>query len=209
LSACAGVSPAPEPQTQTATPVLVEGAATPPVAESLADVSPGKPLPARRRCPDDLLPRSNEQTSLAVRVVDVRADRKELLPLSLRSALGCAPEGATPRYVAELQIESYASPRLFRRLDAPHSEWAAGHLRAHLLVEDVAEHTTLCQAEVSVRGDARDAPIKRRLRESTRSALQQELQRRARTGMVSALSGISSVFELREAAPKEAVALAR
>jgi len=153
----------------------------------------------RRRCPDELLPRGASEAALPVRVTDARTDRREILPLALRTALqGPTKEPAElPRYFAELRVERYESPKLFRRLSAPRSEWAPGILRARLMVQDAEARATLCQAEVRFTGDAREAPIRRRLREMTRNSLQQKLLTGTLAQMESALSGISSVLRLR------------
>jgi hypothetical protein len=151
----------------------------------------------RERCPDELLPRGAE-ADLAVRVEDVRAERRNLLPVDLGAALRAESSGRSTsrRYLAELLVDGYSAPRLFRRLNAPRSEWAAGSMQARLVVHDLATHHVLCQVPLSVRGNATGAPISRRLRESTRQALENKLYARARAEMDTALGSISSVLRL-------------
>lgn len=155
----------------------------------------------RERCPDEFLSRNaSADTELALRVEDARADRRTILPLDLIVALGGGPDVGIPsgaRYAAELLISAYDAPRHFRRLNAPRAEWAAGRLQAQLVVWDLGERRVICQAPLSVRGDASGAPIRRRLRESTRRSLEGKLQERARGEMNTAISSISSVFRLR------------
>lgn len=152
---------------------------------------------ARERCPDELLPRGVD-ADLAVRVDDARSERRELLPLDLATALRSEPSerAASPRYLAELLIDDYSAPRLFRRLSAPRSEWAAGRLSARLVVHDLTAQRVLCQVPLSVRGNADGAPIRRRLREATRQSLERKLYRRVRDAMDAALGSISSVLRL-------------
>jgi hypothetical protein len=152
---------------------------------------------SRERCPDELLPRGAE-ADLAVRAEDARSERRELLPLDLSTALRAEPSerSASPRYLAELLIDDYSAPRLFRRLNAPRSEWAAGRLSARLVVHDLGAQRVLCQVPLSVRGNADGAPIRRRLREATRQSLERKLYGRVRDAMDTALGSISSVLRL-------------
>jgi hypothetical protein len=169
------------------------------------------PLPAaqgsaRERCPDELLPHGSPAvSSLAVRVEDARLERRNLLPLDLSSALNAGPSVREPAsgYLAQLLIDGYSAPRLFRRLDAPRSEWAAGHLQARLVVHDLRAGRVLCQVPLRVRGDASGAPISRRMRESTRTALETKLYARTREAMIAALGSISSVLRLAHGAALE------
>jgi hypothetical protein len=161
----------------------------------------------RERCPDELLSRAAADSVLAVRVHDLRADRRELLPLELSLALETARPAAVetdlgerPRFVADLLVDVYSNPRLFRRLNALHSEWAAGRLEGRLVVRDERERRALCQVPLKVRGSAADAPISRRLREGTRAALETKLYRAVNQEMRVALSGISGVLRLAEPA---------
>lgn len=176
-------------------------------ARSAVDSNPGPlvdfpvipPSRARERCPDDVLPRGASESTLAVRVHDVRSERRELLPLDVVLALESGVSGSdAPRYVADLLIDVYSNPRLFRRLDAPHSEWAAGKLEGRLVIRDRRERRALCQVPVRVRGNAADAPISRRLREATRAALEHKLERAVNDELRVALASISGVLRLGE-----------
>lgn len=113
-------------------------------------------------------------------------------------ALATASEERGPdgRYLAQLLIDGYSAPRLFRRLNAPRSEWAAGSLQARLVVHDLEAGRVLCQVPLRVRGDAAGAPISRRMRESTRAVLDTKLYARTRDAMDAALGSISSVLRL-------------
>jgi hypothetical protein len=99
-------------------------------------------------------------------------------------------------YLAELRIEDYSEPRLFRRKDAPRSEWAAGLVAGRVVVFDLEAKRAICQAPLMARGDATSAPIRRRLREMTRERLRQELQDRSWSAMQSALASITSRLAL-------------
>jgi hypothetical protein len=103
-----------------------------------------------------------------------------------------------PRYLAELHIDDYAGPELFRRLNALHSEWAAGRVKGRLIVYDLTTRAPICQTPISVRGDASGAPIRRRLREATRASLEAKLLDGVRAEMNVALGGISGVLKLEE-----------
>lgn len=151
----------------------------------------------RERCPDEVLSRgSAAQTELAVRIADARADRRSILPLDLAESLGSEAPAADAPYAAELLVSAYEAPHHFRRLNAPRSEWAAGRLEAQLLVWDLQGRRVVCQAPLKVRGDATGAPLRRRLRESTRQLLETKLYGRVRTEMQKSIAGISSVFRL-------------
>jgi hypothetical protein len=151
----------------------------------------------RERCPDEVLSRgSGAQTELAVHVADVRADRRSILPLDLGQSLASDAPAPDALYAAELLVSAYEGPHHFRRLNAPRSEWAAGRLEAQLLVWDLQGQRVVCQATLKVRGDATGAPVRRRLRESTRQLLETKLYGRARAEMQRSLAGISSVFRL-------------
>jgi hypothetical protein len=187
-SSARGVLPSARPSAS------VEPKAASPSAEAKLPVTRAL---GRERCPDELLPRGAE-ADLAVRVEDVRAERRNLLPVDLGTALRAesSERSASRRYLAELLVDGYSAPHLFRRLNAPRSEWAAGSLQGRLVVHDLATHTVLCQVPLSVRGNATGAPISRRLRESTRVSLENKLYTRARDAMDSALGSISSVLRL-------------
>lgn len=99
-------------------------------------------------------------------------------------------------YLAELHVEGYADPRLFRRKDAPRSEWAAGYVSGRLVVFDLDAKRPICHAPVYARGDATGAPIRTRLRETTRERLRKELQDKAWSAMEAAMASISSRLHL-------------
>jgi hypothetical protein len=145
---------------------------------------------------------------LAVRVEDARVERRDLLPLDLSTALRseASAQSAQPRYLAELLVDGYSAPRLFRRLNAPRSEWAAGSLQGRLVVHDLSEHRILCQVSLRAKGNADGAPIRRRLREDTRRSLERKLYGRVREAMETALGSISSVLRLARTIPSERAA---
>lgn len=140
-----------------------------------------------------------------MRVEDARDARRELLPLDLSNALRTeqGERSSQPHYLAELLVDGYSAPRLFRRLNAPRSEWAAGSLQARLVVHDLVEHRVLCQVSLRARGNADGAPIRRRLREQTRRSLENKLHERVRDAMDTALGSISSVLRLARSARVE------
>ncbi len=198
FSAVACRSPVELPGSSVSVPALrVAPAAAPQPVRLASDETWAAAPKERQRCPDELLPRGvARETTLAVRVRDARGDRRQLLPLSLRTALETPGSNPEARYFAELRIDSYSSPRLFRRLNAPRSEWAAGSLQGSLLIQDTQRRSTLCQAPLRALGDAREAPISRRMRESTRRALETKLRQRTRGELDGTLAKISSVFTL-------------
>lgn len=166
---------------------------------------------ARVRCPDELLPHGSSDTALLVRLQDTRGERRQLLPWTFLQALESpqfallqseAPleqplrQLAARRYVARLLVEAYSGPRLFRRKDAPRSEWDAGAFSGRLVVHDLVARRALCEAPVRVRGNADAAPIRKRLRETTRERLTSELHDGTRSAVSAALMSISSVFTL-------------
>lgn len=184
------------------------------------------PLPAdvlRSRCTDEALERT--ETPLPLRLRDVRADRRQILPLRLTLALttesaaratrlvdpnqaldgsvgAAAPDReqlerlAKLKYVSELQIETYRAPKLFRRKDAPKSEWSPAVLSGKLVVYELSGFRALCQASISVLVSGDGEPIRRRLRDTVREKMTSELERRVRSELETALAGISGAFSL-------------
>jgi hypothetical protein len=172
----------------------------------------------RRRCPDETLT-SPASAPLPLRLRDVRLDRRQLLPLRLthtlttasalslaehlragdeRSAGDLEPllKLADSRYLAELLVEVYQAPKLFRRKDAPRSEWSAAVLNGRLVVYDVIEARPLCDAPIDVRISGDGQPIRRRLRDVTRERMTSELERAARAALERALRAASNAFTL-------------
>lgn len=203
LSACAcGSRPAASAEARDAVVAAQAPPAPKAAQQDLAPVADFPVIPSsreRERCPDDVLPRGSAETTLQIRVHDVRRDRRELMPLDLSLALQSKPRGGErPRYVADLLIEVYSNPKLFRRRNAPRSEWAAGKLEGRLVIRDTRERRALCQVPLRVRGNAADAPISRRLREMTRASLEHKLYRAVNHELRVALGGISGVLTLAE-----------
>lgn len=163
-------------------------------------------------CPDHLVPRASaKDTALVMRLHDTRQERRHLLPWTFRQALESpqfallqseAPleqplrELAARRYVARLLVDAYSGPRLFRRKDAPKSEWDAGAFSGRLVVHDLVAQRALCEAPVRVRASADAAPIRKRLREMTRERLTSALHDGTRAAVSAALASITSVFTL-------------
>jgi hypothetical protein len=182
---------------------------------------PDLPRPSaegRRRCPDETLT-NPASAPVPLRLRDVRADRRQLLPLRLThtlstpSALSVAEylraddelsagalepllRLADSRYLAELLVEVYQAPKLFRRKDAPRSEWSAAVLNGRLVVYDVIEARPLCDAPLDVRISGDGQPIRRRLRDVTRERMTSELERAARAELERALRAASNAFRL-------------
>lgn len=184
------------------------------------------PLPEnaqRRRCTDEALERG--ETRLPLRLRDVRADRRQILPLRLTLSLTTesaaqatrlsdpnqaldapgaarAPDRdgierlATLRYVSELQIDTYRAPKLFRRKDAPRSEWSPALLSGTLVVYELSGLRALCQAPISVLVSGDGEPIRRRLRDTVREKMTAELERRVREELERGLASISGAFSL-------------
>lgn len=184
------------------------------------------PLPGnaqRSRCTDEALDRT--ETALPLRLRDVRADRRQILPLRL--TLSLTTESATQvtrladpnqaldaadgsrtldrerierlarlRYVSELQIDTFRAPKLFRRKDAPRSEWSPALLSGNLVVYELSSFRVLCQAPVSVTVSGDGQSIRRRLRDTVREKMTSELERRVREELERALAGISGRFSL-------------
>ena len=183
----------------------------------------GTELPApsaegRRRCPDETLANA-AYAPLPLRLRDVRRDRRQLLPLRLtqtlstasalavaehlragdeRAAGGLEPllKLADSRYLAELLVEVYQAPKLFRRKDAPRSEWSAAVLNGRLVVYDLIEARPLCHAPIDVRISGDGQPIRRRLRDATRERMTFELERTTRAELERALRTASNAFTL-------------
>jgi hypothetical protein len=174
------------------------------------------PLPGEsvgRRCPDEVMPHARGAT-IPLRPRDVRVDRRQLLPLHLiqsftsesvgRARAAIDAEGASVppdaldglRYLAEFQIAVFGSPKLFRRKDAPRSEWAPGVLTGDLVVYDAVEKRALCRARVSVRVSGDGEPIRKRLRDVVRDRMMNELERRTRTELERALGDLTRSFTL-------------
>ena len=177
------------------------------------------PLPSeassRRRCPEETLAQAGP--ALPLRLRDVRSDKRQLLPLRLTTTLTStsarrvgdylrAGEGegeTTPpsslaelRYLAEFAIEAYTAPRLFRRKDAPRSEWSSALLAGRLIVYDVIEGRPLCDSRIDARISGEGRPIRRALRDATRERMTSELERSARAELERALATMSSAFRL-------------
>ena len=125
--------------------------------------------------PQSAAPRTTEDGALALDALDALAKRP---------------------YLAELRIETYSEPNLFRRKDAPRSEWNPGVIAGRLVVYDLSERRALCQAPVLVRGNAEGMPIRRRLREQTRAKLREALNERTYAELEGALASITSRFVL-------------
>jgi hypothetical protein len=98
--------------------------------------------------------------------------------------------------VAQVQILEYTPPHLFIRKGALRYQWDPGSLAFDLLVYDLSARKAVCQAPAVVRGDASNAPIRRRLREQTRLSLQRQLADRAWVALGDALGRISSHLAL-------------
>ncbi len=79
------------------------------------------------------------------------------------------------RYLVVLHVTSYAKPHVFRRKDVIRPEWNAGALGGRIIVYERRGSVPLCEAWLTVRGDARDAPLRRALRDVTRARLHREL----------------------------------
>jgi len=184
------------------------------------------PLPTstgRTRCADEALAR--DATRLPLRLRDVRADRRQILPLRLSLALttesaaratrlsdpnqafelSAGPLSPTReeverlsklRYLSELQIDTYRAPKLFRRKDAPRSEWAPGVLSGNLVVYELERFGVLCQTKISVIVSGEGEPIRRRLRDTVRERMTNTLERDVRRELERALAGISGAFSL-------------
>ncbi|MFZ5893735.1 MAG: hypothetical protein ACOY0T_21920 [Myxococcota bacterium] len=105
---------------------------------------------------------------------------------------------AERRFVAELVVEDFSAPHHFRRLNAPRSEWSGGRFQGKLVIYDIESRRVLCAAPVHARGDAKGAPLSRRLREMTRNDLERKLYTRTRREMAVALSSITRVLRLPE-----------
>jgi hypothetical protein len=184
-----------------------------------------------RRCPEETMAHT-PGSRLPLRTRDVRVDRRQLLPLRLTQAFtsesiasarrdidssemgapGTMLGEATPsiehwRYLAEFQIEVYRSPKLFRRKDAPRSEWAPGILTGALVVYDALEKRALCQTSVSVHVSGEGQPIRKRLRDAVRERLTGELERRARNELERALAELSNRLVLEPSAASAPAAL--
>lgn len=112
-------------------------------------------------------------------------------PESAREALAALAALERRRYLAELRIEAHSDPKLFRRKDAPRSEWAPGAIAGRLVVYDLVTGRALCHARVDVRGDATGAPIRKRLREQTREKLRAALYDRTWAALEGALASIT------------------
>ena len=172
----------------------------------------------RRRCPDETLT-NPASTPLPLRLRDVRLDRRQLLPLRLTNTLSTASALSVAehlragderaageldpllklgdsRYLAELLVEVYQAPKLFRRKDAPRSEWSAAALNGRLVVYDLIEARPLCDAPIDVRISGDGQPIRRRLRDVTRERMTAELERTTRAELERALRTASSAFTL-------------
>ena len=178
---------------------------------------PGKD--SRRRCPDETLAHV-DRAPLPVRLRDVRTDRRQLLPLRLTTVLtsesalriadylrtseeeksdvevAALTELASTRYLAELLVDVYQSPRLFRRKDAPRSEWSSALLTGRLVVYDLSEARPLCDSPIEVRVSGDGQPILKRLRDVTRQRMTGELERTTRAELERALHAASNVFTL-------------
>ena len=125
-------------------------------------------------------------------------DPEAARPLSFdrgRAALAELERLRQTRYAAEIRIVTYLAPHLFRRKGKLRSEWHAGILAFDLALYDLSEGRLLCQTSAVVRGDASDAPIRRRLRERTRLQLQRSLADRTWQKAREALGEISERFE--------------
>lgn len=99
---------------------------------------------------------------------------------------------ARKRYAAVLHVLSYSKPNVFRRKDAIRPEWNPGAIGARFVVYDMDRGTPICEESLAVRGDAKDAPLRRRLRETTRTRLHGELLDRAWLAMRESLSRMST-----------------
>src|SRR5512133_274497 len=80
------------------------------------------------------------------------------------------------RYAAVLHVTTYSKPDVFRRKDAIRPEWNAGAIGARFVVYDLDRRVPLCEESLAVRGEGKDAPLRRRLRESTRTRLHRVLR---------------------------------
>jgi hypothetical protein len=175
-------------------------------------------LAARRRCLDETLADA-ARAPVPVRLRDARSDRRQLIPLRLittltsESALEIAetlraseqdsvavPERvarlAETRYLAELAVETYQAPRLFRRKNEPRSQWSPAVLSGRLVIYDLSEARPLCDAPIDVRVSGEGQPIRRSLRNLTRERMTAELERAARVALERALRVANGRFRL-------------
>ncbi len=100
------------------------------------------------------------------------------------------------RYAAVLHVTSYSKPNVFHRRDAIRPEWNPGAIGARFIVYDLARRTPLCEDALVVRGDAKDAPLRRRLRETTRTRLHGALLAETWEAMGASLARMSSELRM-------------
>jgi len=95
-------------------------------------------------------------------------------------ALAKLRELARRKYAAVFHITHYAEPNFFHDPKKRKPEWNAGWMMGWLAIHELGEPEASCQWRIDVRGDAGDASLARRMRESTKRQLISNLAERFR-----------------------------
>lgn len=89
-------------------------------------------------------------------------------------------ELAQRKYAAVFHITHYVEPKFFHDPKKRKPEWSAGWMMGWLAVHELGEPEASCQWRIDVRGEASDASLARRLRETTKRQLISDLAERFR-----------------------------
>lgn len=99
---------------------------------------------------------------------------------------------AKRRFAAVFHVKLYVEPHFFHNPKKRKPEWGPGLMLGWVAIHELGEPEALCQWSIDVRSDISDAPLARRLRESTRHDLMSDLGKRFREAGMRALGKLES-----------------
>ncbi len=95
-------------------------------------------------------------------------------------------------YAAVFHVTHYVEPHFFHDPKKRKPEWGPGLMLGWVAIHELGEPEALCQWSIDVRSDTSDAPLARRLRETTRYELISDLGKRFREAGMRALKQLGS-----------------
>lgn len=178
---------------------------------------------SENQCPADS-PQEEANGELLTRVIDARWERKSPLPMSLTQALSTAElndirnllgqenartagkrtetalEGLTHlesiTHAAVFHVIHHEPARVIHKLGQIRPEWVPGVLSAWLVIHRANDLEPLCQTQIVVQNQLKDAPLSRRLRPELMARFERELYAQSWAEAKSRLTRISRTFHL-------------
>ena len=100
------------------------------------------------------------------------------------------------RLMGVYHVLDFRQPRWVHKINRLHPEWLRGTLLAWLVVYDLRSDDALCQVQITVHNDVRNASVRIRLRSDTRNELVTQLGTKLREETTAALRQITSVLRV-------------